>query len=89
MTNRGWTDAGLPTVGDDPKLWTVSDASGLLGPPQLTAAQVRSLVQLARLTPVGRRRVARTGRHARVYRAAELIQAYDTLYALQTPTAAP
>jgi 2-keto-3-deoxy-L-rhamnonate aldolase RhmA len=88
-TKRGWSDAGLRTVGDDPELWTVADAAGLLGPPELSTAQVRQLVQLAHIPPVGRRKAARTGRYARVFRAADLIQAYESLYRLQTQTAAP
>jgi hypothetical protein len=73
-------------VGDDPKLWTVSDAANLLGPPQLSAAQVRELVKLFgmkyELQPVGKRRVTargRGGRHARVYKADSLIRAYNDL----------
>jgi hypothetical protein len=88
-TKRGWSDAGLSTMGDDPALWTVADAAALLGPPELSTAQVRQLVQLAHILPVGRRRAARTGRYARVYRATDLIQAYESLYRLHTRTAAP
>lgn len=83
---RGWSSDGLPTVGDDPTLWTVGDASRLLGPPQLSPAQVRELVKLFGLKydlqPVGKRRVTargRGGRHARVYKADSLIRAYDDL----------
>jgi len=81
-SGRGWSSEGLPTVGDDDKLWTVSEASQLLGPPELTPSQVRSLVRLAALEPVGKRRTTRfgtSGRHARVYKAEELIKAYDRL----------
>lgn len=81
-----WTSDGLPTVGDDPKLWTVKDAARLLGPPQLSEEKVRELVQLFSLKydmqPVGKRRVTargRGGRHARVYRADSLIRAYNDL----------
>ena len=84
--SRGWTSDGLPTVGDDPALWTVSEAASLLGPPQLSPAKVRELVQLFSLKydmkPVGKRRVTargRGGRHARVYRADSLIRAYNDL----------
>lgn len=84
--SRGWTSEGLPTVGDDPSLWTIGDASRLLGPPQLSAAQVRELVKLFDLKydlrPQGKRRVTargRGGRHARVYKADSLIRAYDDL----------
>lgn len=82
VTGRGWSSEGLPTVGDDDKLWTVSEASQLLGPPELTPAQVRNLVKLAAIEPVGKRRTTRfgtSGRHARVYKAEELIKAYDRL----------
>lgn len=81
-----WTSDDLPTVGDDPTLWTVSEAANLLGPPQLTPAKVRELVQLFSLkydmNPVGKRRVTargRGGRHARVYKADSLIRAYNDL----------
>jgi hypothetical protein len=84
--SRGWTSDDLPVVGDDPTLWTVSEAATLLGPPQLSAAQVRELVKLFALKydlqPVGKRRVTargRGGRHARVYKADSLIRAYNDL----------
>lgn len=84
--SRGWSSDGLPVVGDNPALWTVSDASRLLGPPHLSPAQVRELVKLFwmkyDLKPVGTRRVTargRGGRHARVYKADSLIRAYDDL----------
>lgn len=87
--SRGWTSDGLPTVGDDPTLWTVSEAASLLGPPQLSPAKVRELVQLFSLkydmNPVGKRRVTargRGGRHARVYKADSLIRAYNDLVGL-------
>lgn len=91
MTMRGWSSSGLPIVGDDPTLWTVGDASRLLGPPQLSPAKVRELVQLFSLkydmNPVGKRRVTargRGGRHARVYKADSLIRAYDDLVGSKT-----
>jgi hypothetical protein len=80
--SRGWSSAGLKTVGDDETLWTVTDASRLLGPPELSPAQVRQLIVMMKLEPVGKRRVTvlgRSGRHARVYRAIELIKAYDAI----------
>lgn len=82
VTKRGWSSEGLKTVGDDPALWTVSDAASLLGPPKLTPAQVRQLVKLFELEPAGKRRVTVRGcggRHARVYQAELLIKAYDAL----------
>lgn len=84
--SKGWSSDGLPTVGDDPKLWTVSDAASLLGPPQLSPAKVRELVELFALKydmrPQGKRRVSasgRGGRHARVYKADSFIRAYNDL----------
>lgn len=82
VTDRGWSSAGLPTVGDDETLWTVADAANLLGPPQLTQVQVRQLIRMLDIKPTGKRRVTpfgRGGRHARVYPANALIQAYDAL----------
>lgn len=79
---RGWSSDGLRTVGDDDTLWTVADAANLLGPPQLTQVQVRQLIKMVELEPVGKRRVTpqgRSGRHARVYPAEALIKAYDAL----------
>lgn len=81
-TERGWSSAGLATVADDETLWTVADAAGLLGPPQLTQAQVRQLIRMIQIEPVGKRRVTARGvpgRHARVYPAEALIKAYDAL----------
>lgn len=84
-TRRGWTDAGLPAVGDDGSLWTVMDASRLLGPPELTAAQVRNLIRLANISPVGiRRSNPGSGRGARVYRADDLIRVYEALHSVQS-----
>jgi hypothetical protein len=80
---RGWSSSGLPTVGDDPSLWTATDASRLLGPPVLTPVQVRQLILMTGLHPVGKRRVTSrgtSGRHARVFRAIELIRAFEALY---------
>lgn len=63
-------------------LWTVADAATLLGPPVLTRVQVRQLIKMVKLEPVGKRRVTpfgKPGRHARVYPADALIKAYDAL----------
>jgi hypothetical protein len=79
---RGWSSDGLKTVGDDPELWTVSDASKLHGPPDLSVREVRNLVKILNMEPVGKRRVTadgHSGRHARVYRASEFIKAYDAI----------
>jgi hypothetical protein len=78
----GWSSAGLATAGESTELWTVAEAATLLGPPQLTTAQVRALVRMASLEPVAKRRTTAhgvPGRHARVYRASELIELYNTL----------
>lgn len=77
---RGWSSAGLKALGDDPQWWSAEEASKLLGPPQLSPAQVRGLIRCAGLEPVGKRRVSGKGRHARVYRAAELIRLFDAVY---------
>jgi hypothetical protein len=82
VTDRGWSSAGLPTVGDDEMLWTVANAANLLGPPQLNQTQVRQLIRMLAIEPVGKRRVTpfgKAGRHARVYPAQALIKAYDAL----------
>jgi hypothetical protein len=87
-TRRGWTAQDLPQVKDDPELWTAADAARLLGPPELTTDQVRQLVRMLRLTPVGKRQTGGEhvgGRHARVYRAEALIKAFDDLYKQQAP----
>ena len=79
---RGWSSVGLKTVGDDVDLWTVSDASRLLGPPDLPVREVRNLVRIFSIDPVGKRRVTQdghSGRHARVYPASELIKAYHAI----------
>lgn len=83
MPERGWSSRGLRVVHDDPLLWTAADAAGLLGPPRLEAAQVRRLIRMIGLKPIGKRRVTAqgsSGRHARVYRAGDLIAAYEALY---------
>lgn len=83
MTGRGWSAAGLPAVGDDETLWTVAEAACHLGPPVLTVVEVRNLVRLARIDPVGKRRttsLGQSGRYARVYRAVDLIKAYEGMH---------
>lgn len=81
MNKRGWSSEGLDLVGEDDCLWTVEDAARFLGSP-VTVPQVRYLITLRQLEPVGVRRPVRAearGRAARVYRAVELIKAYDNL----------
>lgn len=59
--------------------WTVEDAVALLHPP-MTAAQVRALIIIAGLQPIGRRRSgARGGRPAAVYDVAELLRAHTAV----------
>lgn len=82
MSGRGWISSDLKVVGDDSKLWTVAEAACLLGPPTLSVARVRHLVQFLSIEPVGKRRTSphgQAGRYARVYRAADFIAAYDRL----------
>lgn len=83
---RGWSSQGLDVVAqDDPAFWSTADAAKLLGPPQLTQAQVRQLVRLSNIQPAGKRRVTvrgRGGRHVRVYRSTELIKAYEAISAI-------
>jgi len=92
VSGRGWSSANLRIVGDDPTLWTTGDAARLLGPPELSPVQVRELIRVTGLQPVGKRRVTargQSGRHARVYWASDLIRAYDALYrVVETTTAA-
>lgn len=80
---RGWSSRGLPAVGDDDTLWTAAQAAVLLGPPDLSVTEVRRLLRDKGIEPVGKRRTTgygQSGRYARVYRAEELIKAYDVLY---------
>lgn len=82
-----WTSKDLPAVGDDDQLWTVVDAASLFADSDLTlaesVAEARALVRLHRIQPVGKRRTSPQGRaggrYARVYRAIDLIAAYDKL----------
>lgn len=79
---RGWSSEGLKAVGDDDTLWTAAEAAVLLGPPDLNVTEVRRLISLFNITPAGKRRTTgqgRAGRHARVYLASDLIEAYDKL----------
>lgn len=93
-TNRGWTAEGLPTVGDDPSLWTAGEAATLLGPPALSVDQVRHLIRLTGIAAVGRRRstlsgYAASGRYARVYKADDLIRAYEALHGVADQPSEP
>lgn len=87
MTGRGWSAKDLPLVGDDPEFWTIAHAAALLRPPGLTAGEAAALVQALRLQarrlrPVGKRRTVaagKPGRCARVYKAIDLIEAYEKI----------
>lgn len=76
---HGWTSGELAVVKDDPRYWSVAEAAYLLGPPQLTEAQVRHLVRMFSLTPIGKRANGPRRRYVRVYNALELIEAYERL----------
>jgi hypothetical protein len=80
-TKRGWSSAGLPLIeGHYDIYWSTTEAAYLLGPPQLSEEQVRQLVHLVGMQPVGKRWVKGRGtRHVRVYRANELIRAYEAI----------
>lgn len=77
---RGWSSRDLPVV---PTLateyWSVYDAAELLGPPNLSEGQVRSLIDLIKLRPVGKRVNGSRKRHVRVYLAEKLIKAHEAV----------
>jgi hypothetical protein len=82
MTERGWTTAGLVQVKADERLWTVAQASQLLGPPVLQQWEVRRIIRWMNIQPVGTCKQdgpEKRGRQPRVYRAIDLIRAYDVL----------
>lgn len=77
---RGWSSQNLSVVPLlDPEYWSVFDAAAILGPPKLTEEQVRNLIHLAKLQPAGKRHNGSRRRHVRVYRAADLLRAYDKI----------
>jgi hypothetical protein len=91
-TARGWSAKHLPAVGDDPLLWTAADAARLLGPPRLSDVDVRRIIRLLQLEPVGRRRTGaygKSGRYARVFRSHDLICAFEALYQVTHPDERP
>lgn len=82
MSMRGWSSVGLHIVDEADQCWTVEEAAKLLGPPELTPWQVRQLVIMWQIKPVGLRPrdgAEKRGRQPRVYRALDLIKAYDAL----------
>jgi hypothetical protein len=78
----GWSSQGLELVGEDERLWTVEEASRLLGPPALSTALLRRLVAELEWEAVGTRQADRPdgrGRQPRVYRAIDFIRVYEGL----------
>jgi hypothetical protein len=62
--------------------WTIEEAAAILDPP-LNPGQVRALVALAGLTPIGKRRSGgRGGRPAAVYDVAALVDAHAVIVPL-------
>jgi hypothetical protein len=79
-SKRGYATRELPVIAsDDPRYWAVSDAATLLGPPDLSEAQVRQLIHLIGLEPVGKRSGGSRRRHVRVYDANHLARAYAAI----------
>lgn len=77
---RGYATRDLPVVSpDDARYWSVADAARLLGPPDLTEAQVRQLVNLTGMVPKGKRFGGARRRHVRVYDADKLAKAYHAI----------
>lgn len=76
--NAGWKSEDLPLVGvGDGSYWSVADAANLLGPPTLSEKQVRDLIGLLDMQPVGKRTAGPRRRHVRVYSAIALITAFE------------
>lgn len=85
---RGYATRGLPVVAeDDERYWSVSDAASILGPPDLTEMQVRQLVHLLDMQPVGKRSGGSRRRHVRVYDASKLARAYAAIASCLEPAA--
>lgn len=77
---HGWTAGHLKLLDeDDPRYWSTAEAARLLGPPQLTEAQVRVLVNILRLEPKGKKPAGSGRRHVRAYDAVKLIGIYERL----------
>jgi hypothetical protein len=76
---RGWTSDNLTVLERDETLWTVSEASRYM---LVAESEVRMVISFRRIQPVGTRKQdgpERRGRQPRVYRAIDLIKAYDVL----------
>jgi hypothetical protein len=90
---RGWTSQELTAVGDDARLWTITDAARHLGPLpgdpddtplDVTVTKLRNLTRYHhyQVPPAGKRRSTRPGqpgRYARVYRSADFIALYELM----------
>lgn len=77
LPRRGWSSQDLPVVPTlDQDYWSVFDAAELLG---LTEGQVRSLIELIKLKPIGKRVNGSRRRHVRVYPAQRLIRAHGRI----------
>ena len=76
---RGWTTTGLAIVDQDEHLWTVTEAAPRL---DRRPDNVRWLIRELEIAPVGMQKQTgadKRGRQPRVYRAIDLIRAYDGL----------
>lgn len=76
---RGWSSAELTLVQQDEKYWTVAEAATYLGRRQ---DDVRFIIRSLNITPIGMQKQTgpeKRGRQPRVYRALDLIRAYDAL----------
>jgi hypothetical protein len=71
---------------DDDRFWSVFDAARMLGSDDdsggLSEEKVRNLIKLAGLQPAGKRHNGSRRRHVRVYRAVDLIHAYEKIATL-------
>lgn len=77
MTARGWTTIGLILVDEHERLWTVAQAAAFMGKRE---PDVRWLIRSREIPPVGIQKQngpEKRGRQPRVYRAIDIIQAYE------------
>jgi hypothetical protein len=84
VSTRGWTSAGLALVEQDDRLWTVAQAARFIAPAGLSeasaCADIRWTIRRLNIEPVGTCKqdgAERRGRQPRLYRAIDLIRAYD------------
>lgn len=61
--------------------WTVEEAAAILDP-TVTLDELRALLTVARVEPIGQRRTGRRGRPSAVYDPAELMRAHAALVGL-------